>query len=233
MNKKVTVISGVSSGLGKEIASSYLSSGHLVVGFSRGNGTFGDPNYTHFQADIRDERQVIDLAEKIKRKFGRIDHYIHCAGIGSINHSLLMPGDMASNIISTNVLGTFLTCREMARLMKPEFGGRIVTLSSTASPLHMEGSALYAATKAAVESLTVTLAKELASFQITVNCVGPNPLNVGHVQGLSSERMENLLSRQSIRKLGTVEDVFEAIEVFLNPKNKMLTGQILYLGGVR
>jgi 3-oxoacyl-[acyl-carrier protein] reductase len=96
----------------------------------------------------------------------------------------------------------------------------------------LEGEAIYAASKAAVESLTRIMARELAELRITVNAVGPTPVQTDLVKGVPAEKMDALIARQAIPRYGKVEDVINAVDFFLRPSSDFITGQVLYLGGV-
>jgi 3-oxoacyl-[acyl-carrier protein] reductase len=128
---------------------------------------------------VADEAAVIDMFSSISSKFGRLDVLVNNAGIASMNHSLLTPAKTVTSIMETNLLGTFLMSREAAKLMRSREFGRIVNFSTVATPLKLEGESVYAASKAAIVSLTEVLARELAEFGITVNAVGPTPVESG------------------------------------------------------
>jgi 3-oxoacyl-[acyl-carrier protein] reductase len=130
------------------------------------------------------------------------------------------------------VVGTFLFMREAARLMQKRKFGRIVNFASVATPLKLEGEAVYAASKAAIESLTEILARELAAMGVTVNAVGPTPVETDLIRGVPRESMDRLLARQAIQRMGTMEDVGNAVDFFLRPESSFITGQVIYLGGV-
>jgi 3-oxoacyl-[acyl-carrier protein] reductase len=107
-----------------------------------------------------------------------------------------------------------------------------VNLSSVARPLNLDGEAIYAASKAAVESLTRILAREAAQMGITVNAVGPGPIKTDLIETVPAAKLESLLRRQAIPRLGTLEDVHNVIDFFLRPDSGFVTGQVIYLGGV-
>jgi 3-oxoacyl-[acyl-carrier protein] reductase len=144
----------------------------------------------------------------------------------------LTPISTVQSVLSTNVVGTFLFCREAAKLMERKRWGRIVNFTTVATPLKLEGEAVYAASKAAVRSLTEVMARELAGFGITVNAVGPTPIETDLIRSVPKDRMDRLIARQAIPRLGTFEDVANVIDFYLRRESNFITGQNIYLGGV-
>jgi 3-oxoacyl-[acyl-carrier protein] reductase len=149
-----------------------------------------------------------------------------------MNHVLLTPLTTVQKIFNTNVAGTFLFCREAAKLMQRRKTGRIVNFATVATPLKLEGEAAYAASKAAVESLTEVLARELADFGITVNAVGPTPIKTDLIKSVPEEKMAVLVNRQAIKRYGELRDVSNVIDFFISDSSDFVTGQVVYLGGV-
>jgi 3-oxoacyl-[acyl-carrier protein] reductase len=229
---KVIVITGSRKGLGKALAEHYLSLGHIVIGCSRQEGSIAHDNYEHFLTDVSNEREVIKMVRNAKKTHGRIDILINNAGMAAMNHLLTTPLSSVEKLMSTNVLGTFLFTREVAKVMMKQKHGSIVNYSTVAVPLNLEGEAMYAASKSAVESLTKISAKELAPYGITVNAIGPTPIPTDLIKAVPKKKIEELIDSQAIKRLGTEEDVINVIDFFISDKSNFVTGQTLYLGGV-
>ncbi|MBC8189803.1 MAG: SDR family oxidoreductase [Puniceicoccaceae bacterium] len=229
---KTIVITGTRKGIGQALAEHYLAAGWRVAGCSRGDASIEHAHYQHFALDVSDEDAVVAMARKLRADYGQVDALLNNAGIASMNHALLTPASTVNRILQTNVLGTFLFCREMAKLMRRTKTGRIVNFTTVAHPLNLEGEAIYAASKAAVESLTRILARELAELRITVNAIGPTPIETDLIRGVPQAKMDALLARQAIQRLGEVRDVINAVDFYLREESNFITGQVLYLGGV-
>jgi 3-oxoacyl-[acyl-carrier protein] reductase len=232
MAAPVTLITGSRKGIGRFLVEHYHRLGHQVVGCSRDKPDWSLENYRHFELDVADEKAARTIFTAIRRDYGRLDHLINNAGIASMNHCLLTPASTVQGILATNVVGTFLFCRESAKLMAKRKWGRIVNFTTVATPLKLEGEAIYAASKAAVLSLTEVLARELAPLNITVNAVGPTPIETDLIRSVPKDRMDRLIARQAIQRMGKFEDVANVIDFYLKPESSFITGQNLYLGGV-
>ena len=231
LNEQVMLITGTRKGIGKYLAETYTAKGYRVIGCSRSPADFKLERYEHFCVDVSDEAKVKEVFFGLRKKYGRLDVLINNAGIASMNHILLTPVSTVQGIFNTNVIGTFIFCREAAKIMK-KTGGRIVNFSTAATPLRLEGEAIYASSKAAVVSLTEILARELADLKITVNAVGPTPLKTDLTRGVPQDKMDRLINRQAIRRFAEFKDVSNVIDFFLKKESDFVTGQVVYLGGV-
>ena len=229
---KVVVITGTSKGIGKAMALYYLNKDFVVAGCSRSSSSIDDENYRHFELDITDEKAVVSMVRAIRKEFKKIDILINNAGIASMNHILTTSNESISKLFNTNFLGTFLFTREVAKVMMKEKYGRVINFSTIAKPLRLEGEAVYAASKAAIESFTQTSSKELNSFNITVNAIGPTPIETDLIKAVPKDKIEDLLNKQTIKRFGTFEDIINVIDFFIDDRSSFITGQIIYHGGV-
>ena len=230
---KTAFITGTRKGIGYELARHLLGKGWRVAGCSRREGTIDHRNYRHFRIDIASETDVVASIRQVKREFGAIYALLNNAGTAAMNHLLLSPKKSYEQIFDTNVLGSFLVMRECAKQMRrAKSGGRIINFSSVAAPLNLEGEALYAASKAAIESLTRTASKELAEIGITVNAIGPTPVKTDLIRQVPENAIKSLLARQALPRYGTYNDIINCVDFFLREESDFITGQTIYLGGV-
>lgn len=232
MTKPITLITGTRKGIGRYLVEYYVKQGHVVIGCSRSDIDWSLEGYHHFIADVADEIAVKKIFSSIRKTHGRLDNLINNAGIASMNHVTLTPLSTVNDILNTNVVGTFLFCREASKLMSMHRYGRIVNFTTVATPLTLEGEAIYAASKAAIKSLTEVMARELAELGITVNAIGPTPIETDLIRSVPKDKMDRLIARQSIKRMGTFEDVSNVIDFYLRKESCFITAQNMYLGGV-
>lgn len=229
---EVMVITGTRKGIGRYLVDYYLELGFTVIGCSRQKMDEEIPNYDHHCLDVADEEKVQSMLQDVLEKYGKIDILVNNAGIASMNHVLLTPKKTLEKIMSTNVIGTFLFAREAAKIMMRKKYGRIINFATVAAPLKLEGEAIYAASKAAIRSLTEIMAKELAPYNITVNALGPTPVATDLIRSVPKDKIEALINLQSIKRMGVYDDISNVIDFFINRKSEFVTGQTIYLGGI-
>lgn len=234
MSADVTLITGTSKGIGAYLAMYYLRQGHIVIGCSRSKPewTANSENYHHYIVDITDEPKVKQLFSDIRKKQGKLDNLINNAGIASMNHCVLTPMATVERVLKTNTMGTFLFSREAFKLMQRNKYGRIINFATVATPLKLEGEAIYAASKAAIISLTQIMAKEFGQFGVTVNAIGPTPIKTDLIKNVPEDKINRLLSLQSIAKFGEFTDITNVTDFYLKKESNFITGQVLFLGGI-
>ena len=229
---RVIIITGTRKGIGRYLAEQYLAEGDKVYGCSRRNTDLEHPNYRHTNLDVSSEEDVMAFVRNVYKENKHIDVLINNAGCAAMNHFLLTPYTTAQRVFNTNFMGTFLMCREVAKYMVKAKTGRIVNYSTVAVALNLHGELVYSASKAAVEQLTRVLADEIGESGITVNAVGPTPIDTDLIKNVPEEKLQDLLSHQCIKRFGKFEDVKNVIDFFLRPESDFITAQTIYLGGV-
>jgi len=226
------LITGSSRGLGKALAEHYLDNGDNVYGCARSEGSIEHDHYFHYQVDIASPEDVNNLFFSLRKKIKHLDAVINNAGIASMNAFALTPVESFQKIFDINVQGTFLFCQKAFGLLKRSNHPRIINMSTVAVPLQLEGESIYAASKSAVETLTRIIAKEYGGFGITCNAIGPSPIDTALIKGVAKDKIAKLVKQQAVQKMASEEDVINLADFFLRPESSMISGQVIYLGGV-
>ena len=229
---RIVVVTGSRKGLGRLLCSYFLERGAHVVGISRGEATIAHPRYEHHAADVGDELAVRGAFLKVGRSHGSVNIVINNAATAAALRALVTPASRAEEMVRTNLLGSLYVSREAAKLMRRSEGGRIINIGSMHAILEPIGASVYAATKAALITLTAVLAKEFAGYGITVNAVGVTALETDMLQQLSQETVSDLVASLPIPRLATLDDIVNVIDFFASPKSGYVTAQAVYLGGI-
>jgi 3-oxoacyl-[acyl-carrier protein] reductase len=225
------LVTGTTAGLGRSIAEHYLALGDLVMGCGRGEPSISHDCYAHFQADVTSEAEVARLFVEVRKHAGSLNALINNAGVAAMNAVALMPASSVRRVIDTNVVGAVLVTHGALRLFRRNALARIVNISSIAVPLRLEGEAVYAASKSALETFTRILAKEVGPLGITCNAVGPSVLPTRLTRNVAPEKLQRLIRAQAVPREGTDADVTNVIDFFLREESSFVTGQVVYLGG--
>ncbi len=181
---------------------------------------------------MSNETDVAMVVADLRDRWGTLDGLINNAGVARMVPVALTPAATARQVMEVNFMGTFLLTNACLRLLKRSAAGRIVNLTSVAVPLRLEGEALYAAAKSAIETFTRVVAKEFGPMGITCNAVGPSPIRTDLLQKVPEEKLDAIIQRQAIKRWATVDDVVQVVDFFLDAKSSMITGQIIYLVGL-
>lgn len=239
---RVAIVTGASRGIGAAIAQRLARDGLRVVvnyagraadaqAVAQGIAEAGG-HAVAVQADVADSQAVQRLFDSAEQAFGRIDVLVNNAGVMPSTTPHLVDTDDATfdRLIAINLKGSFHTLREAARRLQP--GGRIVNFSTSVVGTALPGYAVYAATKSAVETMTLILAKELRGRDITVNAVAPGPTATKlFLDGKTPELIERLARASPLQRLGTPQDIASAVSFLVGPDGGWINGQTLRANG--
>jgi NAD(P)-dependent dehydrogenase (short-subunit alcohol dehydrogenase family) len=246
---KVIVITGGNSGIGAATARLAAERGYAVaVGYRANAGQAGDVvaairarngRASAVQVDVRSEDSVVRCFETVARELGAPNVLVNSAGLACAQARLeAMAAARIEEVLAVNVLGTLLCSREAVRRMSTRHGGEggvIVNLSSAASRLGSAGEYVdYAASKGAVDSFTLGLAREVAAEGIRVNAVRPGLIDTAfHARAGDAGRAARLASGIPVERAGTAEEVAFAILWLASPEAAFTTGALLDVSGGR
>ncbi len=223
------VVTGASRGLGKAICERLLSKGMPVFGLARHVEGLCFPSMA---CDVSSYDDVKTVTQRLKAEGLKISGLINAAGIASMNLAVTTPPSVSQNIIHTNLLGTIYCCQLIAPLMLRNKMGTIINFSTIAVALGLKGESIYAASKAGVEGFTRSFAREVADFNVTVNCIAPGPVNTDLLKGVTATQIQNIVAQQIIPKQFTSDAVSDLVELLLDTRSRSLSGEVLHVGGV-
>jgi 3-oxoacyl-[acyl-carrier protein] reductase len=229
---KVAVVSGSRRGLGRLIAEHLLEQGATVHGIARGEASFEAAGYTHHVADVGDAAAVDAVFRHIRGERMGLDYLINNAGVATSGFAMMLPSTAASEMVSTNLLGTFHLSRAAAKLMTKRRTGRIVNIGSIMAVVEPAGGSIYAATKAAIETLAHVLAKELGPVGITCNTLGLSVIETDMLDTLSRDLLNTIVASMPIARPATPADVMNVLDFLLSDASGYITAQTIYLGGL-
>ncbi|MEV4996897.1 SDR family oxidoreductase [Streptomyces niveus] len=238
-DRRVVIVTGGSRGIGRESAERLAADGHAVVVNYAGNQaeaeaavaavTESGGTAMAFRADVADEVAVSALFDAAEETYGGVDVLVHAAGVMSVTPLVDTELDALDRIHRTNIRGTFVVDQQAARRLRS--GGAIINFSSSVVGLAFPGYTAYAASKGAVEAMTLILARELRGRDITVNAVAPGPTATAlFLDGKDEETVAKLAAQAPLERLGRPEDIAEVVSFLAGPA-RWVNGQVLRANG--
>jgi len=224
------IVTGASKGIGLAIAERLFSKGEEVLGLSRNPG---NQIFETRSLDVTDFADLKRISDEIRLTGRKVSAVINVAGIASMNIALMANPFVSEKLVKVNFLGTVYSSQAFAPLIIRNGGGSIINFSTIAAALNLEGESIYAATKAAIENYSRTLAKELSGFKVNVNCIAPGPIATDLLRGVSQDQIQEIVDAQIFKIQFQVQDVVDIVDLLLDSKAKSLTGQTFHIGGVR
>jgi 3-oxoacyl-[acyl-carrier protein] reductase len=237
---QVALVTGASRGIGRAIALALGQDGATVVGTATSDSGAADIQKAFDEAgikgwgarlDVTDDAACEALIPEIEKKFGLITVLINNAGITRDNLALRMKDDEWESVIATNLNAVFKMSKLVMRGMMKARQGRIINITSLVASSGNPGQANYTAAKAGVEGLTRSLAQELGSRNITVNCVAPGLIDTDMTRELSEAQRTAMAQRIPLNRLGQPDDVAAAVAFLAGPGASYVTGVTLHVNG--
>ncbi len=239
---RVALVTGGSRGIGRKIAERFAKEGYnLVINYVSDNTNIdeisneikGDSNIEilFVKADVTSFESCENMVKEAMDKFGRIDVLVNNAGITKDGLLMRMQEDDFTRVIDVNLKGTFNVTKNVIPYMMKQRYGKIINISSVVGETGNAGQANYAASKAGIIGFTKSVAKELASRNILANCVAPGFIKTDMTDVLSDSVKESINAQIPLKKMGTAEEVANAVYFLGNEENTYITGQVLNVNG--
>jgi 3-oxoacyl-[acyl-carrier protein] reductase len=239
LSERIALVTGASGGIGRAVAERLATDGMgVAVHYGRNADEAGRTADAVAAAggkpllvsgDVAAAGDVATMFDRVEEHFGGVDVVVNTAGIMELSPLVDLDLDQFDRMQRTNVRGTFVVSQQAARRMRP--GGAIINFSSSVVKLALPGYTAYAATKGAVDAMTLILAKELRGRDVTVNAVAPGPTATAlFLDGKDDQTVQRLAAMAPLERLGTPEDAAEAVAFLAGPA-RWINGQVIYANG--
>ena len=235
MDKKIVFITGVSRGIGLEIAKCFLNDGHFVIGTSRSHfnlsEALGSDQCLHMPLDVTDRDQVKSCLEQLKTLEKIPNVLINNDGITKDQLFLRMKDEDWDEVINSNLTSVFNITKLFIKSMVKNRSGKIINISSVAGLMGNPGQVNYSASKAGLGGFTRSLAKEVAARNITVNCIAPGFIETDMTNHFKSDELENILKQIPKNKMGNPQDIANLALFLASSSADYITGQTISVDG--
>lgn len=240
LNEKIAIVTGGSRGLGRAIALALAREGAEVIVCSRTvaaneetvSAIKAEGGSAHsFQVDVTDADSVSAFVKDVIERFERIDIFVNNAGVTADNLLLRLKEADWDKVIETNLKGTFNCMKAVARPMIKQRSGKIINMTSVVGMVGNPGQANYCASKAGVIGLSKSVARELASRNVTVNCVAPGLIRTDMTDSIADKAREQALALIPLGRMGEPEDIAEIVTFLASPASDYITGEVIRVDG--
>ncbi len=238
---RVALITGAGKGIGKEIALELARNGaKCVINYASSSAGAEDTvaqiremgqEACAYKCDVSDATAVQEMVADVLKNYGRIDILVNNAGITKDNLVMAMKEEEFDAVMDINLKGAFHCIKAVTKPMMKQRYGRIINITSIVGLIGNAGQANYAASKAGLIGMTKSVARELATRNITVNAVAPGFIQTDMTDVLPDSVKEQLLSQIPMKKLGETKDIANAVCFFADEKAAYITGQVLSVNG--
>ena len=235
MDKKIVFITGVSRGIGLEIAKCFSNDGYFVIGTSRSefklHEALGSEKCLHLALDVTNRDQVSFCLEDLKKQSIVPNVLINNAGITKDQLFLRMKDEDWDDVINSNLTSVFNITKLFIKSMIKNRSGKIINISSVAGLMGNPGQVNYSASKAGLGGFTRALAKEVATRNITVNCIAPGFIETDMTNHFKENELENILNQIPANKMGNPQHIADLALFLASAKSNYITGQTISVDG--
>lgn len=238
LSQKIALVTGASRGIGAAIADSLAQAGATVIGtaVSEAGAAAVGQRLAQWQGhgrvlQITEENSIENLITDIEKEFGKLDILVNNAGITRDNLLMRMKEEEWDEIMQVNLKSVFRASKAVLRGMMKQRGGRIISITSVVGTMGNAGQSNYAAAKAGLIGFSKSLAREVGSRGITVNCVAPGFIDTAMTQALPEEVRAAFTAQTSLGKFGEADDVAAAVLFLASEQARYITGQTLHVNG--
>ena len=210
------IVTGASKGLGRAIGDHLTTMGETVVGLARNPV---DAPFEIISCDVSDYDALRRVAADLRKRIAPVTGLINAAGTASMNLAVTTPEQVTRRLIEVNLLGTIFSCQNFAPLLMRGQRGSIINFSTIAVALGLKGESIYVAAKAGVEGFSRSFAREMADFNIRVNCIAPGPIRTDLLKGISDKQIDEITKSQIIQRVFEPQAVVDTVELLLSDES--------------
>ena len=238
MTQRIALVTGASRGIGQAIAKRLANEGYLVIGTAtseKGAATVNDYLQELGGAgrvlNVQDTEQINQLFDSIEKEFGNVQVLVNNAGITQDGLLMRMDDNAWERVLDVNLTSVFRTSKRAMKGMMKARQGRIINITSVVAAMGNAGQTNYTASKAGIEGFTRSLAREIGSRQITVNCVAPGFIDTDMTKDLDEALIQSMLNAVPLARLGKPEDIAAAVNFLASEEAGYITGTVLDVNG--
>lgn len=238
MTQRIALVTGASRGIGQAIAKRLANEGYLVIGTATSEkGAAAVNDYLQELGgagrvlNVQDAEQINQLFDSIEKEFGNVQVLVNNAGITQDGLLMRMDDNAWERVLDVNLTSVFRTSKRAIKGMMKARQGRIINITSVVAAMGNAGQTNYTASKAGIEGFTRSMAREIGSRQITVNCVAPGFIDTDMTKDLDEALIQSMLNAVPLARLGKPEDIAAAVNFLASEEAGYITGTVLDVNG--
>ena len=238
MTQRIALVTGASRGIGQAIAKRLANEGYVVIGTATSEkGAAAVNDYLQELGgagrvlNVQDTEQINQLFDSIEKEFGNVQVLVNNAGITQDGLLMRMDDNAWERVLDVNLTSVFRTSKRAIKGMMKARQGRIINITSVVAAMGNAGQTNYTASKAGIEGFTRSLAREIGSRQITVNCVAPGFIDTDMTSELDEALIQSMLNAVPLARLGKPEDIAAAVNFLASEEAGYITGTVLEVNG--